>query len=140
MTYHGPGQLVVYLLLDLKKLKLGVRALVTLIENTLITVLDEFGISAKSRADAPGVYLDDPDGAKIAQLGLRVRRGHSFHGLSLNVDMDLSPFSQINPCGLTDTPVTTMTEVLGRPISLEDVSELLVEKLCKELGYTSVQQ
>lgn len=137
ITYHGPGQLVIYLLLDLKRLKLGVRALVTLIENTLVDLLAQYSIAAKPRPDAPGVYLDNEQGAKIAQLGLRVRRGRSFHGLSLNVDMDLSPFTQINPCGLTDTPVTSMAEVLGQPINIDHVADALVEKLSAELGYTS---
>jgi lipoyl(octanoyl) transferase len=96
VTYHGPGQLVVYVLLDIKRRKIGVRQLVTLLEQVLIELLAEHGIVANARPDAPGVYID---GKKVASLGLRVRKGCTFHGLALNVDMDLSPFSRINPCG-----------------------------------------
>ncbi|KKO47275.1 octanoyltransferase [Arsukibacterium ikkense] len=96
VTYHGPGQLVVYVLLDIKRRKLGVRELVTLLEQVLIELLAQHGISGNARPDAPGVYID---GKKVASLGLRVRKGCTFHGLALNVDMDLSPFSRINPCG-----------------------------------------
>jgi lipoate-protein ligase B len=97
VTYHGPGQLVVYLLIDCRRRGLGVRALVSLIEESLVTVLAGWGIEAAARADAPGVYVD---GAKIASLGLRIRRGRSYHGLSLNVDLALEPFSRIDPCGM----------------------------------------
>ncbi|KKO48951.1 octanoyltransferase [Arsukibacterium sp. MJ3] len=96
VTYHGPGQLVVYVLLDIKRRKIGVRQLVTLLEQILIELLAAHGIGANARPDAPGVYID---GKKVASLGLRVRKGCTFHGLALNVDMDLSPFSRINPCG-----------------------------------------
>lgn len=96
VTYHGPGQLVVYVLLDIKRRKLGVRELVTMLEQVLIELLAQHGATANARPDAPGVYID---GKKIASLGLRVRKGCTFHGLALNVDMDLSPFNRINPCG-----------------------------------------
>src|SRR5690606_20784348 len=96
VTYHGPGQLVVYLLIDLTRRKLGVRALVDEIEQAIVRALGEYGIESAPRSDAPGVYVN---GAKIASLGLRVRRGCSFHGLALNVNMDMEPFSRINPCG-----------------------------------------
>ncbi|WP_413229034.1 lipoyl(octanoyl) transferase LipB [Arsukibacterium sp.] len=96
VTYHGPGQLVVYVLLDIKRRKLGVRELVSMLEQALVELLAQFGATANARPDAPGVYID---GKKIASLGLRVRKGCTFHGLALNVDMDLSPFHRINPCG-----------------------------------------
>lgn len=96
VTYHGPGQLVVYVLLDIKRRKLGVRELVSMLEQALVELLAQFGATANARPDAPGVYID---GKKIASLGLRVRKGCTFHGLALNVDMDLSPFNRINPCG-----------------------------------------
>lgn len=103
VTYHGPGQITAYLLFDLRRLKIGVRDLVTKIELSMADTLARYGISAQPRADAPGVYVD---GSKIGSLGLRVRRGCAYHGLSLNVDMDLEPFSRINPCGLLDMKVT----------------------------------
>lgn len=107
VTYHGPGQLIVYPLLDLRRYKLGVRSLVELLENVVILLLSEYGISAVSRRDAPGVYVDDK---KIAALGLRIRHSCSFHGLSLNIDMDLEPFTRINPCGYTGLEVTQMAD------------------------------
>ena len=109
VTYHGPGQWVLYLLVDLKRRSLGVRTLVTLIETVIVELLAEFGIEAAARPDAPGVYVE---GDKIASLGLRVRRGCSYHGLSLNVDMDLEPFQRINPCGYEGLQVTSMARLL----------------------------
>src|SRR5690606_40941308 len=96
VTYHGPGQLVCYLLLDVRRLGIGVRELVSRIEQSIIEVLATYGVNAVAKPDAPGVYVE---GAKIASLGLRIRNGRSFHGLALNVDMDLEPFRRINPCG-----------------------------------------
>ncbi|MEM6775515.1 MAG: lipoyl(octanoyl) transferase LipB [Pseudomonadota bacterium] len=127
VTYHGPGQWVLYLLLDLRRRGLGVRALVTLIEQSLVDTLATFGISAAADPSAPGVYVD---GAKIAALGLRVRRGCSYHGLSLNVDMDLEPFSRVNPCGYAGLEVTSMQQLLGdsRP-SMDVVADRLIEAL-----------
>ena len=110
VTYHGPGQWVLYLLIDLRRRGLGVRQLVTVIEESLIATLGVFGIDAEADPKAPGVYVR---GAKIAALGLRVRRGCSYHGLSLNVDMDLEPFARINPCGYPDLAVTSMKALLG---------------------------
>jgi len=107
VTYHGPGQLVLYCLLDLKRLGLGVRGLVTLIEISIIELLAHYGVKAYARKDAPGVYVD---AAKIAALGLRIRKGCCYHGLSLNIDMDLVPFSGINPCGLEGQAVTQMAD------------------------------
>jgi len=109
VTYHGPGQWVLYLLLDLRRRGLGVRDLVDLIEASLVGLLAEYGIEAATRPGAPGVYVGD---AKIASLGLRVRRGCSYHGLALNVDMDLEPFSRINPCGYEGLAVTSMARLL----------------------------
>jgi lipoyl(octanoyl) transferase len=127
VTYHGPGQLVLYTLLDLRRRKLGVRNLVDLIEQGLVRLLSQYGITGSPRRDAPGVYVD---GVKIAQLGLRVRRGCSYHGLSLNVGMDLTPFSRINPCGHANLPVTSMADWLGETVDKEAVGEaLLVEFL-----------
>ena len=107
VTYHGPGQLVVYCLLDLVRLGIGVRTLVTHLENAVIDFLAGYGVEAASRSDAPGVYVG---AAKIAALGLRVRKGRCYHGLSLNLDMDLSPFERINPCGYAGLEVTQLSE------------------------------
>ena len=108
VTYHGPGQLVVYTLLDLRRRNLGVRAAVSLLEQSVIDTLAQFGIASKARPEAPGVYVND---AKIAALGLRVRKGCCFHGLSLNIDVDLAPFSRINPCGYQGLAVTRLADL-----------------------------
>jgi lipoyl(octanoyl) transferase len=108
VTYHGPGQLVAYVLLDLRRLGIGVRALVTALEQSVIDWLLSRGVTATTRRDAPGVYVD---GAKLAALGLRVRRNCSYHGLALNVDMDLAPFGMINPCGYAGLPVTQLADL-----------------------------
>jgi len=108
VTYHGPGQVIVYTLLDLNRRHIGVRELVTRIENSVIKLLEDYDIRANARKGAPGVYVD---GRKIAALGLRVRKGRSFHGLALNVDMDLEPFSRINPCGYQGLEVTQLSEL-----------------------------
>lgn len=129
VTYHGPGQIVAYLLLDLRRRKLGVRACVDMIEQAVISLLDELGITAESRADAPGVYVNQ---AKIASLGLRIRHGCSYHGVALNVDMNLEPFSRINPCGFAGLKVTQLRD-LDVPTRLENVAERLALKLKSEL-------
>lgn len=141
VTYHGPGQLVGYLMIDLKRRKLGVRELVTGIERSIVGLLEGYQITASPRADAPGVYLDSPHqaGAKIAQLGLRVRRGCSFHGLSLNVDMELEPFQRINPCGHVGLQVATMALQLETKPSVDQVAEKLIDELVAQLGYTGHQ-
>lgn len=131
VTYHGPGQLVGYLLLDVRRLGLGVRALVSAIENAIIALLSEWGIDAEARADAPGVYVA---GAKIAALGLRVRRGCSYHGLALNVDMDLEPFARIDPCGMAGLAVTQLAD-LGAPTDMALIRARLGTALVRELGY-----
>ena len=131
VTYHGPGQIVVYTLLDLKRLNLGVRQLVTVLEQSIIDMLAAYGIDSKARSDAPGVYVND---AKIAALGLRVRRGCSFHGLALNVDMDLEPFSRINPCGYEGLEVTQLKNLLA-DVNIKNVSADLQQALLKNLNY-----
>jgi lipoyl(octanoyl) transferase len=130
VTYHGPGQIVAYPLVDLRRLKLGVRDLVCRIEQALIDVLADWNIEARRRDGAPGVYVGD---AKIAALGLRVRRGCSFHGLAFNIAMDLEPFRRINPCGYAGLAVTSMLD-LGGPSSLDAVKPALVEALSRQLG------
>jgi lipoyl(octanoyl) transferase len=122
VTYHGPGQLIAYLLLDLKRRKLGVKTLVKCMEQAVIAMLAELGIAAARRAGAPGVYVA---GAKIAALGLRVRRGCSYHGLSLNVDMALEPFQRINPCGYPNLRVTQLRELCTPPPPAEMEQRLL---------------
>lgn len=125
VTYHGPGQQVMYVLLNLRRRKLGVRDLVTVLEQTVVNTLAEVGIEAYPRADAPGVYVD---GRKICSLGLRIRKGCSFHGLALNVDMDLSPFVRINPCGYAGLEMTQV-KTLREEISLKDIQPLLIKHL-----------
>ena len=132
VTYHGPGQWVIYLLVDLKRRKLGVRDLVTLIEQSIVTLLAEYAIEAAPRPEAPGVYVD---GDKIASLGLRVRRGCSYHGLSLNVDMDLEPFQRINPCGYEGLQVTSMARLLPDvELDMDAVGARLLEVLSGALS------
>ncbi|HYQ93113.1 MAG TPA: lipoyl(octanoyl) transferase LipB [Candidatus Competibacteraceae bacterium] len=133
VTYHGPGQLVVYVLLDLRRAQLGVRQLVTLLEQAVIELLAHYGIAAHARPEAPGVYVE---AAKIASLGLRVRRGCSYHGLSLNWAMDLEPFNRINPCGYPGLRVTQLRD-LGIFAELEEVQKSLMRILLRRLGYTT---
>ncbi|MEZ5476174.1 MAG: lipoyl(octanoyl) transferase LipB [Thiolinea sp.] len=135
VTYHGPGQLVAYLLLDVRRQQLGVRELVMRIEQAVIDYLGEQGITAAGDRDAPGVYVD---GRKIAALGLRVSRGKTYHGLSLNVDMDLQPFQRINPCGYAGLQVTSCA-TLGIADSVPEVAGSLARHLAYNLGYTQVQ-
>jgi lipoyl(octanoyl) transferase len=132
VTYHGPGQLVAYLLLDIRRAGLGIRQLVSLIEEATIALLAERGVTAAARKDAPGVYVA---GAKIASIGLRVRHGRSFHGLSLNVAMDLEPFNRINPCGYPGLAVTQLKD-LGIDEDLPHLGEDLSRHLTQSLGYT----
>lgn len=129
ITYHGPGQLVVYTLLDLKRRGYGVKSLVQRLEQAVINLLAEHGVSAQRREGAPGVYVGD---AKIAALGLRVRHGCAYHGLSLNVDMDLAPFAAINPCGYAGLAVTS-TRDQGIPLDLAQVGAGLVAQLQRAL-------
>ena len=134
VTYHGPGQLVVYVLLDIQRMQLGVRELVTRLERSVIELLADYGIAAESKRDAPGVYVD---GAKIAALGLRVRKGRCFHGLALNVDMDLEPFSRIDPCGYPGLKVTQLLNLVksgGENVTLAAIKPQLVSKLQQQLS------
>jgi lipoyl(octanoyl) transferase len=131
VTYHGPGQLVVYPLLDLARLGLGVRALVEGIERAVIATLAVWGIEAYGKRDAPGVYVD---GRKIASIGLRIRRGRSYHGLALNVAMDLEPFARINPCGYAGLEMTQVSG-LGGPSSVRKVGETMAPHLLRSLGF-----
>ena len=131
VTYHGPGQLVAYLLLDVRKLGFGVRDLVSRMEQCLIELLASYGVTAVAKPDAPGVYVN---GAKIASLGLRIRHGCSFHGLALNVDMDLEPFRRINPCGYAGLAMTQLRDHAG-PIEFAEVSARLRAQLVKHLDY-----
>lgn len=131
ITYHGPGQLVIYCLIDLKRKGLNVRQLVSALENSVIQLLAEFNISAEARADAPGVYVQD---RKIASVGLRLKNQSCYHGLSLNVDMDLSPFNAIDPCGYRGLEVTQAKD-LGINLSLSDIAEKLVSYLHRQLNY-----
>ena len=131
VTYHGPGQLVAYLLLDVRRLGFGVRELVSRMERCLIDLLASYGVTAAAKPDAPGVYVD---GAKIASLGLRIRNGCSFHGLALNVDMDLEPFRRINPCGYAGLAMTQLRDHAG-PIEFAEVGARLRTQLVKHLDY-----
>ncbi|MCG8412785.1 MAG: lipoyl(octanoyl) transferase LipB [Pseudomonadales bacterium] len=135
VTYHGPGQLVAYLLIDVRRRKLGVRNLVDAIERAVINALAEYEVKAATRPGAPGVYVND---AKIAALGLRIKNGWSYHGLSLNVNMDLAPFSMINPCGFEKLAVTQIADfVEPKELLLQQTSKVLIDKLLLELGYAS---
>jgi len=131
VTYHGPGQLVVYCLLDLNRLGIGIRSLVTGIENAIIAVLAAYGIDSQARSGAPGVYVGD---AKIAALGLRIRKGRSYHGLSLNLDMDLAPFVGIDPCGYSGMAVTQLAD-LGVKVEQSRISRELCDELIHSIGY-----
>ncbi len=130
VTYHGPGQLVVYPLLDLGRLGLGVRALVEGIERAVVETLAEWGITASGRRDAPGVYVE---GSKIASIGLRIRRSRSYHGLALNVAMDLEPFGRINPCGFAGLRMTQVRD-LGGPADTRAVARALAPRLLSALS------
>jgi len=135
VTYHGPGQQMMYVLFNLRRLKIGVRELVTWLEECIIESLAEYNIEAYAKADAPGVYVND---SKVASLGLRVRRGCSFHGLALNVNMDLSPFLRINPCGYAGMNMVQTKELEG-PQNLQSAGEGLVKHMIKKLNAAQVK-
>lgn len=130
VTWHGPGQLIVYVLVDLKRAGYGIRSLVERLENAVIDLLAAYGVVARGRRDAPGVYVGE---AKVAALGLRVRRGCTYHGLALNVDADLAPFAGIDPCGYRDLPVTR-TRDLGIDDDSDTLGAALIDCLAKRLG------
>lgn len=138
ITYHGPGQIVVYVLLNLSRRHLNIRSLVSLLENTIIELLADYGVAAVAKKDAPGVYVNMHHGqeAKIASLGLRVKNNCCYHGLSLNIDMDLSPFTAIDPCGYAGLQIT-QTKDLGINATVNTISELLVQKLAGKLEGTA---
>lgn len=129
VTYHGPGQLIAYTLFDLKRLDFGIREMVTRMEASVIDMLACYDIEASARPDAPGVYVE---GSKIASLGLRVKKGACYHGISINIDMDLSPFAAINPCGLIGMQMTDFKR-LGIDIDMDQAKQLLVEKLTQQI-------
>lgn len=131
VTYHGPGQVVLYPLLDVRRAHIGVRDLVSALEDAVIDLLAEHGVAARARPDAPGVYVGE---AKIASLGLRIRRGASFHGVAMNVVGDLSPFSRINPCGHVGLAMTRLSDHVGEVPDMEDVGQRLAECLASRLG------
>jgi len=131
ITYHGPGQLVVYTLIDFKRRKISVRDLVSRLENSIIASLAEYGIAAAADPKRPGVYVD---GKKIASLGLRIKRGAVYHGLALNVNMDLSPFRQINPCGYAGLEMTQIADLVQSAPSMVDVAAKLTAHLQQQLG------
>lgn len=132
VTYHGPGQLVLYLLMRLRDSGYGIRGLVQALEQSVIDMLAEYGVDAASRRDAPGVYVQ---GRKLASLGLRVRRGCTYHGLALNVDMDLEPFSRINPCGLQGMQVTQLSD-LGLNLDPPGTARALIPHLARRINHT----
>ena len=134
VTYHGPGQLMIYPLLDIRRAGIGVRDLVTALEQSVVELAAEFGITAASRSDAPGVYVA---GVKLASVGLRIRRGASFHGMALNVDLDLEPFARINPCGFANLEVTDLRR-LGASSDLGQVRDRLLPHLLRQLGLGAV--
>ena len=131
VTYHGPGQLMIYPLIDLKRAQLGIRDLVTALEQSVVDLVHQYDIESRSRQDAPGVYVE---GRKIASVGLRIRRSCSYHGMALNVDMDLEPFSRINTCGYTDLDVTDL-RTLGVEKNLSAVATDLEPHLLRHLGF-----
>lgn len=131
VTYHGPGQIVAYPLIDIVRAAISVRAFVSLLEHTMIDALSGYGVVATARADAPGVYVD---GMKIGSLGLRVRRGRTYHGLSLNVDMDLEPFTRINPCGMAGMQMTQLSELVGSGVDIAQVQNRLVDAFTAALA------
>ncbi|MBT8096306.1 MAG: lipoyl(octanoyl) transferase LipB [Woeseia sp.] len=130
VTYHGPGQLMIYPLIDIRRAGIGVRPLVTALEKSVMRLAADYGVEAKCRADAPGVYVD---GRKLASVGLRIRRGASYHGMALNVDADLTPFSRINPCGFAGLEVINLTD-LGIHESRASLEKKILRYLLAELG------
>jgi lipoyl(octanoyl) transferase len=136
VTYHGPGQLMIYPLIDIRRARLGVRELVTGLEQSVVDLVADFGLRAAARPEAPGVYVE---GRKIASVGLRIRRGASFHGMALNIDVDLEPFSRINPCGFRDLEVTDL-RALGITASRADIESRVCELLLGRLGLAQAKK
>lgn len=134
VTYHGPGQIVAYPLIDLRRRGIGVKALVCRIEEAILRVLAHYGVQAERRPGAPGIYVGE---AKIASLGLRVRKGRSFHGLAFNIGMDLEPFQRINPCGFAGLRVTQLADFTA--VELAEVEQELVQQLAGQLGFAGIE-
>lgn len=137
VTYHGPGQIVLYPLLDVRRQRLGVRDLVSAIEQAVVDLLAGYGIEAQARSDAPGVYVGE---AKIASLGLRIRRGASYHGVALNIDADLTPFQRINPCGYADMRMTRLLDLVDVPLDFTQIGVQLAHCLAQRLGRELVSE
>ena len=133
ITYHAPGQLIIYCLIDIKRLGIGIKKIVSMIEQSLIELLSSYDITAHTLKGAPGVYVND---SKIAALGLKVKHGRTYHGLSLNIDMDLSPYNLINPCGYSDLKVTQMRNVTDNILSISDIKHELSEHLIDSFAKT----
>ena len=133
ITYHGPGQLIVYCLIDIKRLGIGVKEMVRIIEKSIIDLLNDYSIPSHKIVGAPGVYVN---GSKIAALGLKVKRGKTYHGLSLNVDMNLSPYQLINPCGYRDLNVTQMSNLTDNKLELDKIKKQLTKHLTKYVSRT----
>ena len=133
ITYHAPGQLIIYCLIDIKRLGIGIKKMVTIIEQSLIELLSSYDITAHTLKGAPGVYVND---SKIAALGLKVKQGRTYHGLSLNIDMDLSPYNLINPCGYSDLKVTQMRNLTDNILSISDIKYELSEHLIDSFAKT----
>lgn len=129
VTYHGPGQLVIYLLIDLRRKKIGVKNFVEILENSVIDLLAEYHIKANAKEDAPGVYVDNK---KICSIGLKIKKGCSYHGIAFNINMDLEPFSRINPCGFSQLKMTQLSEYIPN-IQISDIDEKLCEIMIKKL-------
>ena len=137
ITYHAPGQLIIYCLIDIKRLGIGIKKMVSMIEQSLIELLSSYEITAHTLKGAPGVYVND---SKIAALGLKVKHGRTYHGLSLNIDMDLSPYTLINPCGYSDLKVTQMRNLTNNILNISDIkhelSEHLIDSVKKTQNYS----
>ncbi|MBE29597.1 octanoyltransferase [bacterium] len=133
ITYHGPGQLIIYCLIDIKRLGIGVKQMVSIIENSIMNLLSDYSITSHKIPGAPGVYVD---GSKIAALGLKVKRGKTYHGLSLNIDMNLAPYGLINPCGYKDLNVTQMSDLTDNKLELDKIKKELTKYLTKYVSRT----
>ena len=133
ITYHGPGQLIIYCLIDIKRLGIGVKQMVSIIENSIMNLLSDYSITSHKIPGAPGVYVD---GSKIAALGLKVKRGNTYHGLSLNIDMNLAPYGLINPCGYKDLNVTQMSDLTDNKLELDKIKKELTKYLTKYVSRT----
>ena len=133
ITYHAPGQLIIYCLIDIKRLGIGIKKMVSMIEQSLIELLSSYDITAHNLKGAPGVYVND---SKIAALGLKVKHGRTYHGLSLNIDMDLSPYTLINPCGYSDLKVTQMRNLTNNILNISDIKHELSEHLIDSVAKT----